>query len=331
MERIELSADEALANSKANPSRHWFSGNNSPKERLASGEPMTVYHWPKFKLDPSWPVFTIGSCFARNVETALLKNDVPLVTNGFGHPPQRFDSWNEEAKTGGGVKVGQLSRGALNKYTTHSMRIEVERALKGLPLEREGLMEMAEDKWFDPHSGGLKLTDFETATDNRLRIAEATRQALKAKVSFITLGLTETWIDVSNEVPMNHPPFAYLHRRKELFRFVDFEYEEVVAQLRAMIDMLKEAVPEMLFIVTVSPVPHSTFKMQDALVSVTGAKSVLRAAAERLYRTLDYVDYFPSYEIVMNTPRHKAFLDDQLHVKPPLIDHAIGQFMKSYY
>ena len=65
-------------------------------------------------------------------------------------------------------------------------------------------------------------------------------------------------------------------------------------------------------------------------VDVLPLHGTLRAAAQELRDKYDYVDYFPSYEMVMNSPRELAWGDDQLHVRAPMVEHVVGHFMKSY-
>jgi hypothetical protein len=88
----------------------------------------------------------------------------------------------------------------------------------------------------------------------------------------------------------------------------------------------------MRFIVTVSPVPlASTFKDQDVVVANGGSKATLRAVAEELHRRYDFVDYFPSYEFVTNSPRSLAWAEDQLHVAAPMVARITETFVKLYY
>jgi hypothetical protein len=89
--------------------------------------------------------------------------------------------------------------------------------------------------------------------------------------------------------------------------------------------------PEMRFIVTVSPVPlGATFKDADVIVANSASKSVLRAVAEELFRRFDFVDYFPSYEMVLNSPRAIAFEEDQLHIARDMVAHIMSTFQESY-
>lgn len=70
--------------------------------------------------------------------------------------------------------------------------------------------------------------------------------------------------------------------------------------------------------------------IQSSIVSV-GSKSTLRAAAETVSRTYDFVDYFPSYEMVMLSPRNLAWQEDAVHVQSDMVRRVTDTFMESYY
>ncbi|MCR4269091.1 GSCFA domain-containing protein [Nitratireductor sp. ZSWI3] len=329
-DNIEISAEEALNNYRNNPAKNW-NGAGSAKSRFDSGERMSVNIVPKFKLDKTAQVYTIGSCFAREIERTLINEDIPLLTEGYGLPPERFDSWNPETGVGGGVRVGHISRGCFNKYTTHSMNIDVQRALEGYQLPDDGLIEFEEGVWFDPHAAGLKVGDIDTVRADRKILDEASSKIAKADVVFVTLGMTESWIHQPTLIPMNRAPGKYLHKRKDIFRFADYGYVAVMDQVVQMLDAIHKVRPKLKVIMTVSPVPHSTFLPHDVLSTVTGAKSTLRAVAGDLARRIDFVDYFPSYEMVINSPRGLTWLDDGVHVQPGMVRHVTKTFVEAYY
>ena len=72
----------------------------------------------------------MGSCFAREVENLLMMRGLRLLLNGHGVPAEHFETWNEETGRGGGANRGELSRGALNKYSVRSMTHELKRSDK---------------------------------------------------------------------------------------------------------------------------------------------------------------------------------------------------------
>jgi hypothetical protein len=333
--RIEYDAGTALSTMRGNPVRGWTSGKpgQMAKDRLTTGDFLRIEHKPKFTIDPSWPIFTMGSCFARGVENVLIARGLPLLLDGHGAPAEDFETWSETTRRGGGAAAGELSRGALNKYSVRSMNHEIRCVLLDERYPDEGLVELAPEQWFDPHASGLRLLDRERALANRRRLSAATARIKDARICFLTLGLTETWLDRETGLAMNvHPGPAWLARMPERFRFVDYGYEATLADMLEIIELVRaHCHPQMRFIVTVSPVPlGATFKDADVIVANSASKSLLRAVAEELYRRFDLVDYFPSYEIVLNSPRALAFEDDRLHVARDMVAAVMATFERCY-
>jgi GSCFA family len=274
---------EAIAVAISNKFRAWVGSNaESAGQRLKTEGYFHISHTPKFKLSTTEPIFTMGSCFAREVESSLIKLGVPLALDGFGVEADQFESWNAETGWGGGVQLGKLSRGALNKYSVHSMTTEIRRVLAEEKYENDGLIEIKDGLWFDPHSSGLRLATYEAAQNNRSKIYSAMSQIKHSSTIFLTLGLTETWTDVKNNLVMNNPlSGGDLRRHKDRFAFHNYNYDEIVPELRGLIELVRSKCNrEMRFVLTVSPVPLGvTFTSSDILTASCLSKCTLRTAA----------------------------------------------------
>lgn len=331
---LAYSAKEALDLASGNGARSWGgAGETTARRRFEENGFFTVVHTPRFTLSKTDKVFTIGSCFARNVEAILGLRGIPLVLEGHGIEPEYYESFDEEQATGGGVAVGKLSRSAFNKYTAHSISHELRRVLREEEYPQDGLIELGADQWFDPHASGLRHLPLAQASVLRRRIREAMATIRTADVVFITLGLTEGWVDTVSGLAMNrHPGVKPLRRHAQRFRFVDHGFAEIVAELSSTVELVRETCnPAMRFIMTVSPVPlGATWRPTDIVVSNTASKSKLRAVIEEMTRRYPFVDYFPSYEIVVNSPRHLAWKEDQLHVAWPMVQHIMSIFEAAY-
>jgi hypothetical protein len=332
---LEYFGSEALSIASGNDARAWADKSSlSAKSRFAKQEFFTVHHRPKFLLSKDWSVFTIGSCFARNVENELQRLGVPLAIAGHGNPPEAFADWNEETQTGGDTSKGRLSRRAFNKYDVHALTHELRRTILDVSYPNEGLIELDTDRWFDPHGSALRPCTFESAVTNRRTIAAAMMQIRMSKVVILTFGLTESWIDTETGLAMNeHPGPMALKRFGTRFKFIDYGYQEIAWEVGNLIELIRDQVdPDMKIIISVSPVPlWATFRGTDVVVANTGSKAVLRAVADEMYRTYDFVDYFPSYEMVQNSPRSLAWRSDQHHVTDEMVAHIMNVFSNSYY
>jgi hypothetical protein len=103
--KIEYDAGTALSIMRGNPVRGWISGKaeRMAKDRLTTGEFLQIEHKPKFQIDPSWPIFTMGSCFAREVENVLMMRGLPLLLQGPWRAGRAFRDLDETTGRGGGA------------------------------------------------------------------------------------------------------------------------------------------------------------------------------------------------------------------------------------
>lgn len=328
---IRYTGIDALRVSMANPARAWQGNKNSARDRFLEGGHFPVHHQPKFHLAPTDRFFTIGSCFAREIEYKLARYGVPLLLKGQGVERRHFESWKEADDA---PHAGDLYAGVFNKYTCASIEHDLRRTLRDEVYPDEGLIEIEPGKWFDPHASGLKLLPLEQALANRARIAGAMRLVRQADVVVMTLGQTESWVDTVTGLAMNaHPGPAALRKFKERFELIDHSFQDSLDQIERTLALIRETCnPAMRFILTVSPVPfNATFRPQDVVVGHQATKAMLRTVAEELFRRHAHVDYFPSYEMVVNTPRSLAWLDDQLHVQGEMVNHIMKTFHRCYY
>ena len=61
------------------------------------------------------------------------------------------------------------------------------------------------------------------------------------------------------------------------------------------------------------------------------SKAVLLLAIDKLKQRLDYVSYFPSYEIVMDELRdYRFYTEDMLHISPQGIEYIWEKFQSLY-
>jgi hypothetical protein len=329
-----VSGADILAGVRKNEYRRWFAHDDDKStaaSRYASGELFPVGHRPKFMLSRDEAIFTIGSCFARNIENKLVKEGINLLLKGHGIPQERYASFDGKDP---GKNPKTLLRGALNKYSTHSISNEVHRTLLGLEYENEGLIELAPNQWFDPHASSLKLDTFEVCADTRAKIVAAMATIREATTVFMTLGLTETWLDRETGLVLNVPPAPlYIKKYGDRFAFFNATYPDTLEALESTIALIRDKCrADMKFIVTVSPVSlFSTYTQMDVVTANTYSKSVLRAVAQTVANKHEFVDYYPSFEMIMNSPRMTTWERDQHHVDAKAVDGVVSRFVELYF
>jgi hypothetical protein len=188
------------------------------------------------------------------------------------------------------------------------MSHELRRVLLNEAHDSDGLIEVGLREWFDPYAAGLKSGPFEVLRENRAAVAHGTAQVRKASVVFLTLGLVEGWVDSVTGLAMNRAPTD-----------------------RSLVLIINTCNPNMRFVLTVSPVPfHATFRAMDVVTTNTLSKSLLRTVVDDLAYRLDFVDYFSSYEIVVNRLRSISWMEDQIHVSSEMVAHVMSVFERLY-
>jgi hypothetical protein len=116
------------------------------------------------------------------------------------------------------------------------------------------------------------------------------------------------------------------------YEFLRPSHAELSAQMHEVVKLCQKVAPQAKLVVTISPVPlQNTMTPDDIVCSSTYSKSVLRVIAEEMRETYDCVEYFPSYEMVTNSPRHLTWEEDQVHVRADLVRQVTATFVQEWF
>jgi len=326
MKPISFSA--ARNNQRVNPASTWFAEGKASGsvelyafDRLGS-DFFNVHCVPRFSLSAEGYYFMIGSCFARGLESVLAGNGFTVRSVS-----KEFDRFNH---SGVGTPLG-----ATNRYNTGAILNEFRWALDpASPFPEQAVVDIDGELSFDPHMNPtLKLADRATTLERRNIYTGVMRQVATADVIIITLGLVEVWYDTRVGVVTNVTPDPRVVRQDpERFVFRRLTYVENLDNLEAVHALLAEfGKAGHKIIVTVSPVPlMTTFTDEDVVVANSYSKNTLRAVATDFMERHDNVDYFPSYEIVMNTDPKAAWIPDRRHVRGDLANQIMKLFISRW-
>jgi tetratricopeptide (TPR) repeat protein len=319
---FEVSMRDAIRHSSAFP--RWPTRRDPGNNRL---EPECwPFIAPGFKFNKESRVFTIGSCFARNIEQNL--SDL-----GLDVPVHRFFS----QANGGGAPDGQ-GGDLLNRYTPPSIFQELLWARKILDRDdvvrvedvEPFLLELQNGNFIDlhrrsPYRSGLTL---DRALEERQLLYKMFREAFLCDIVVMTLGLVECWWDrISEQYVEFYPDFL---RYKDRFVFRRLDYPEAYQFTRDSLELLGSDTARRVLLTT-SPVPIArTFMPDDVIVANAYSKAVLRAVAGKIAMDLPNVDYFPSFESVMLTKRREVWEDDLVHVERAFVGRIIARVVESY-
>ncbi len=276
-----------------------------------------------FRMQHDDAMFALGSCFARGIENSLVGAgyEVLSAANEFDHFELRVPN--------------VTGRGFMNKYSTHSIRSEIEWALDPAAIfPVESIVEVERSVYIDPSTNPtLTWVDRDQTLDRRETISKVVRRIADCRVVVLTLGLVELWFDQEVGIHLNMAPtpeMRKLHPRRYQFEVSGFtENRENMEAIGDLLDT--HGHHDVNIIVTTSPIPlMATFSDRDVVVANTFSKSTLRSVAEDFVASRSNAHYFPSYEIVMNSDRKVAWTDDGRHVEPEVVHHIMGLFRRHF-
>lgn len=229
------------------------------------------------KIDLSDTIMLVGSCFTEHVFNYLVASKFCAVQN----PNGVLFNPDSIANT--------LSRYVQNK---HVSSVEL--------FEKNGLW----NHW-DFHSN-LSCTSQE---ESLVRMNEAISSAhsfLKhAQWLIITLGSAYVYEMEGGQIVANchKMPASFFTKRM-------LDPEEIISTYTKTIAALKQFNHNLNIIFTISPVRH----LRDGFVENNRSKSVLIHAVNKLTSHQDYINYFPSYELVIDDLRdYRFYAEDMVH------------------
>lgn len=282
---------------------------------------------PKFAIAPTDPVACFGSCFAQHIGQALQRQGFSwLVTE---NPPRATPADLRRA-----YGYGLFSARTGNIYTPSLLLQWLEWAFDARALPRETWADGTRLR--DPFRPRIEPAGFASVAELE-RLRAVTLRALRkcvtgARVFVFTLGLTERWINhlTGDEYPLC-PGTAAGRFDPDQHRFAPLDLETTLSAMRAALDLMARANPDLRFLLTVSPVPlTATARPAHVLTANSESKSILRAVAGHLAQTRADTDYFPSYELITSPVFGGRFYDaSRRSVTPQGVRFVMDHFFRA--
>lgn len=284
----------------------------------------------RFKIKHSDKVATAGSCFAQHIARKLSG----IGYNYFVAEPPPTTMSNEEAMRKG---FGLFSARYGNIYTARQLRQLVERA-KGDFVPVEQPWQRPDGRYVDPFRPQIEPEGFSSAAE----VAAATESHLSmvrnlfanADYFVFTVGLTECWTStLDGAVFPIAPGIVGGEMRTGRYAFVNFRAAQVVDDLKAAILGIRSLNKDIKFILTVSPVPLvATYENAHVLTATTYSKAALRSAVNDVVNDFEFVDYFPSFEIITgNYSRGEFFEQDLREVNSKGVERVMEIMQRHYF
>jgi tetratricopeptide (TPR) repeat protein len=283
---------------------------------------------PKSIVKPDDIVFTMGSCFAREIRFELERLGVEVGPD-YQSIPNDLDCF----------VIDKLPRKQhTSHFNTFTMRQEFERMNGQWTQSPDDYWKTKRDptglghRYQDPY----KTMTFAKSPEELSRAVALVNSAIeysarRARVFFFTLGMAEVFRKLDNNLVANQKP-AYLGGGGESETELYFSsFADNMNNLEVIRQIIKQFNADAHIIVTVSPVPlERTFSGRDVLIANTEGKSLLRAVAGEFSRKHDDVTYFPSYEIVSMLGDKAYERYDHRHVNHQTVNAIIKSFAKAH-
>lgn len=301
------------------------------RSAVGSLNPFDIHdlHTPKFGISREDVFATAGSCFAQHISRAIVDNGIEWIDAE--PPPPGFPDAKKKA-----FNYGVFSFRTSNIYTTAMLHqwltwcLDPDSCPTGA-WEKDG-------RFFDAFRPSIEPNGFasvEELVQSRRRTLRAIHTAVsRASVMVFTLGLTEVWRSRSQNLWFAACPGTLAGDfDPQDHEFVNLDYPTTRDFLERSIAMMRSINPTLKVLLTVSPVPltASADRERHVLVSTTYSKSVLRAVSGDLVAAHDFIDYFPSYEIITAPAYRGIFFEQNMRsVNHYGVDHVMKHFLSSY-
>lgn len=331
----DRSVAAAVRNTKNNKNADWnvsassselSSNPEDASNRIFDGYARVRPEYHGKRLNKNSPVFAMGSCFAREIESALISRGCNVVSiDGRIEIPEFQDAR-------GGVRAGFFHR-----FTPMAMLQEFQLAFGELEGWNEASLIFGDNParvtdanyWHVPGSD----TTLQSTLIRRKLAAELVRASASADIVILTLGLVESWLHKPTGFHANRVPPGVLIKRADEFELRIISVDETLHCLNEIRSLLKRhrSTPFEI-VVTVSPVPlQKTWTNKDIIIANLDSKSTLRAAAAAFCQATDNAHYFPSYEMVTYSNVDLAWRPDRVHVNKGMVKHIVETFTGAYY
>lgn len=284
---------------------------------------------PRFRISSRDRIATAGSCFAQHIGRHLRSSGCNYLVAEAPHP---FIG----EKAAEALNYGVYSARYGNVYTSRQLLQLFDRAY-GRFTPKENYWREGAGVVIDPFRPQIQPGGFNSTREldhDRDRHFAAVRETFETLDVFVfTLGLTETWASrADGAVFPLCPGVAGGAYESGAHAFVNLGVDEVVADMAAVLERLRDVNAAARVILTVSPVPLvATAERRHVMASTMVSKSVLRVACDMLERRMANVAYFPSYEIVAGGySRADYFAPDRRSVTPEGVAHVMRVFERHF-
>ncbi|MFD2200730.1 GSCFA domain-containing protein [Shivajiella indica] len=247
------------------------------------------------KINYKSSVFSIGSCFSTTMGEKLAERKFTILNNPFG------------------TLFNPLSIAQVMEDSILEMPVNTD-----LVLVRDSLY-----LHFGMHSDIVAYS--QDSLERLIQKKQRLTKQLLEKASHILITFGTAWVyeygNAGQVVANCHKQPAGLFEKRLLHQ------EEILKAYSSFFKILSQFNKKAKVLITVSPVRH----IKDGISENQLSKSILRLAAHELSETYGFVDYFPSYEIMMDELRdYRFYKEDMIHPSAQAEEYIWERFKQTW-
>jgi hypothetical protein len=276
----------------------------------------------RFVIDKDEPIAAAGSCFAQHIAREFKRREFNFLDLEPAPPllrsPQEYGYEMYSARYGNIYSARQFLQLLRRAYSTFR--------------PKEAIWKDGE-RFIDPFRPSIEPNGFSSESDliasRDFHLARVRELFETAQVFVFTFGLTEAWTSREDGAVFPSCPGTVAGTfDDDRHQFQNFGFTEILTDIEELLAAVRSINPMIRFLFTVSPVPlTATASGEHVLPATVYSKSVLRAVCGELLRRYEFVDYFPSYELVASHPMRAMFFDPNLRtVSARGVQHVMSAF-----
>jgi len=283
----------------------------------------------KFSIGVNEKIATAGSCFAQHIGNKLRQHGFDVMDN---EPMPWYFSAAKKKEFSYSIYSARYG----NIYTVRQL-LQLAKEAFGEWKPENIIWKNKEGRYVDALRPGVEPYGLDTAEEvgwhRKLHLQKVKALFEDMDILIFTFGLTEAWRDKASGTVYPIVPGSIAGEfDSDKYEFINFSYEEILADFIELMRYINAKTKPKKYLITVSPVPLTATATGDHVLSATTySKSVLRAVAGWINNNFENVDYFPSYEIVINPwANSNKYEDNKRSVLPSAVDEVMKIFLNQH-
>lgn len=248
------------------------------------------------KICLNQPIITVGSCFSDTIGQKLYNHKFDVLCNPFG-----------------------------TVFNPESIFKLIRRSIEGPKVTEQELIMNGEVYYhYDFHSDFSSTSPTQLVANINHQLSVFQEKVKNAHILILTFGTAWVYhLKERGDIVSNcHQMPADLFDRSLLSN------KQILKEFESFTKLLKSFNPVLNTVLTVSPVRHT----RDGLEQNQVSKATLRLATHYMQQENEQVEYFPSYELILDDLRdYRFYKKDLIHPSEEAVDYVWNKFQQTYF